>query len=94
MSRTAIAALVRPADVSSWHEPETSSDVRLESAFRGKAEDMGSRRVFRLLTHSGRGSLPGIATLLTIRQRLLQIMTMTGVPVSHGLRSNPLNLSG
>jgi hypothetical protein len=38
--------------------------------------------------------LPGIATLLTIRQRLLQIMTMTGVPVSHGLRSNPLNLSG
>jgi hypothetical protein len=32
---------------------ETSGDVRLESAFRGKAEDMGSQRVFRLLTPSG-----------------------------------------
>jgi hypothetical protein len=31
----------------------TYSDVRLESAFRGKAEDMGSQRVFRLLTHNG-----------------------------------------
>jgi hypothetical protein len=29
---------------------ETSGDVRLASAFRGKTEDMGSQRVFRLLT--------------------------------------------
>jgi hypothetical protein len=31
---------------------ETSGDARLESAFRGKAEDMGSQRVFRLLTQT------------------------------------------
>jgi hypothetical protein len=31
----------------------TSSDVRLESAFRGKTDYMCSERVFRLLTHLG-----------------------------------------
>jgi hypothetical protein len=31
----------------------TSSDVRLESANRGKADAMCSERVFRLLTQSG-----------------------------------------
>jgi hypothetical protein len=31
----------------------TSSDVRLESALRGKADVICSERVFRLLTHNG-----------------------------------------
>jgi hypothetical protein len=35
----------------------TSSDVRLESAFRGKADSMCSARVFRLLTRSRRSVL-------------------------------------
>jgi hypothetical protein len=40
---------------------ETSGDVRLESAFRGKAKDMGSQRVFRLLTHLRHGPLKAFA---------------------------------
>jgi len=44
------------------HESEgganrTSTDVRLESALRGKADSICSERGFRLLTHNGR--LPG-----------------------------------
>ena len=34
----------------------TSSDVRLESAFRGKADYMCSERVFRLLTQASTAS--------------------------------------
>jgi hypothetical protein len=41
----------------------TSSDVRLESAFRGKADYMCSERVFRLLTHLGQR--PAFSTSLS-----------------------------
>src|SRR5664279_2463973 len=37
----------------------TSSDVRLESALRGKADSMCSERVFRLLTQTGPPSSTG-----------------------------------
>jgi hypothetical protein len=41
---------IYPSAMSGSGTFQTSSDVRLESGFGGKAEDMGSHRVFRLLT--------------------------------------------
>jgi hypothetical protein len=43
----------------------TSSDVRLESAFGGKADYTCSERVFRLLTHFGRRDLIGQRSIVS-----------------------------
>jgi hypothetical protein len=49
-----VSIIAKPA-TSGFSTFETSGDVRREFAFRGKAEDMGSQRVFRLLTQSDIG---------------------------------------